>query len=62
VSPTTAKKSRDTVPPVGPTLPVGGAPASIPPLLLPPLLLPLPPHVAGGAWHLLVCVLQYHPP
>jgi hypothetical protein len=54
------------VPPVGPTLPVGGAPASIPPLLLPllppPLPLLLPPHVAGGDWHLLVCVLQYHPP
>jgi hypothetical protein len=68
VSPTTAKSSRETLPPVDPTLPVGGAPPSSPPPLLPPLL-PLPPplllpplQVLGGDWHLSVSVLQYQPP
>ena len=48
VSPTTAKSSFETVPPWGPTVPVGGTPVLppvLPPVLLPPPVVPLPPVV-----------------
>jgi hypothetical protein len=60
----TAKSRRESVPPLGPTVPLGGGPPELePPELLPPeLLLPPPPHDAGGDWQRFVAVLHHHPP
>jgi hypothetical protein len=54
VSPTTPKKSRDIVPPVGPIVPVTGAPGSN--------VLPEEPQLLGAGWQRFVAVLHHQPP